>query len=262
MKKVLSLIMVLALILVCFAACTGGGEPKDNNKDNSSAAAPSAEDSTDASTSEDKDNAPESTPVEPDTNGGATDAGLCDTWEVTEDGITVAITFNADGTGKMETLGMTMDIAWSVTDGKLNASASLMGETEEMFKDAEYSIDGDTLTVTQEDESMVLTRKGGSGNSGTTLPGGTGGDDALVGSWEVTEDGITMVLNFEEDGKGNMESVGVSMDMAWSVTDGKLSASMSFMGETEELFAGADYTVDGDKLTVTIDGESLVLTKK
>ncbi len=88
-----------------------------------------------------------------------------------------------------------------------------------------------------------------------------GGDD-IIGTWEGKQDGITMTLTFEEDGKGKVASEGISMDMTWEIKDGKLNASMSFMGETEEMFKGAEFEVDGDKLTITSNGESVTFNKK
>ena len=87
------------------------------------------------------------------------------------------------------------------------------------------------------------------------------GGDSIIGSWTFTEDGVTTTITFEEDGKGKIEAAGISMDMTWSEKDGKLTASMSFMGETEDLFKDAEYTIDGDKLTVKSEGETVTLTK-
>lgn len=88
-----------------------------------------------------------------------------------------------------------------------------------------------------------------------------GGDD-IIGTWEGKIDGEVMTLTFEEDGKGKIGSEGLTMDMTWEIKDGKLSASMSFMGMTEEMFKGAEFSVDGDKLTITADGETVTFTKK
>lgn len=88
------------------------------------------------------------------------------------------------------------------------------------------------------------------------------GGDSIIGSWTFTEDGVTTTITFEEDGKGKIEAAGISMDMTWSEKDGKLTASMSFMGETEEMLKDAEYTIDGDSLTITSEGEPVTLTKK
>ncbi len=88
-----------------------------------------------------------------------------------------------------------------------------------------------------------------------------GGDD-IIGTWEGKQDGITMTFTFEEDGKGKVETSGVAMDMTWEIKDGKLNASMSFMGQTQEMFKGAEFEVDGNELTITADGESVTFKKK
>ncbi len=87
-------------------------------------------------------------------------------------------------------------------------------------------------------------------------------NSSVVGSWVLEEDGMSMVLTFEEGGKGSADVLGVKADLTWSEKDGKLTAAMSFMGNTDELFKDAPYTVDGNKLSITADGETVVLTKK
>ena len=284
MKKFLSLVMVFALMLVCFAACDNAEGPKTNEKDNSSVAAPSTEDSTDASAStedstdvsasaEDISDEPASEEIESseseadsaiseDVTLGGDDA-LLGAWEVTEDEITMILTFEEEGKGTMETLGMTMDMTWSAADGKLTASLSVMGETSEMLKDADYSLDGDSLSITMEGETVVFTRSNGvSEDSDTEISIALGGDDAIVGTWEATEEGVTVAFTFNADGTGTMESMGVEMDMTWSAADGKLTAYMSFMGTSEEMLADAEYSVDGDSLTIDDGMDVVVLTKK
>ena len=88
------------------------------------------------------------------------------------------------------------------------------------------------------------------------------GGDSIIGSWEMTQDGLTGTITFEDGGKGKFEAEGMTLDLTWSEKDGKLTASMSFMGETEDLFKDAEYKVDGDKLTITDEGETITLNKK
>lgn len=87
-----------------------------------------------------------------------------------------------------------------------------------------------------------------------------GGND-IIGTWEAEEEGLTIQLKFEEDGKGSMSTMGISMDMTWSVDGDKLTASASFMGETEDLFKDAEFKVDGDTLTITVEGEAQEFTR-
>ncbi|MBQ3195514.1 MAG: hypothetical protein IJB65_03505 [Clostridia bacterium] len=302
MKKVLCLVLLFALMVTSFVACDKKEDPK-TDKESSSVSAPSAEESKDTSASTEdsavesvstedsavesvstedseveptstedsaveststEDSAVESTSTEDSEVALGGDDALVGAWEATEDGVTVVFAFEADGKGKMSTMGISMDLTWSVVDGKLSASATFMGETEEMLKDAEYTVDGDSVTITYEGEALTLTRSTGAGEESdeTSSDMPLGGDDALVGAWEATEDGVTVVFTFEADGKGKMESMGVAMDLTWSVVDGKLNASMSFMGETEEMLKDAEYTIDGDSLTITSEGEPVTLTKK
>lgn len=91
--------------------------------------------------------------------------------------------------------------------------------------------------------------KGGSGDSGN-----------LIGSWSATEEGVEVIFTFKDGGKGTMSSMGIEMDMTWSTDGDKINMSMSFMGETEEM--SGTYKIEGNKLSLTADGETLVLTKK
>lgn len=88
------------------------------------------------------------------------------------------------------------------------------------------------------------------------------GGDSLIGTWEGEQDGVSMTITFEKDGKGSISSAGMTMDMTWSASDGKLNASMSFMGMSEEMFKDAEYKLNGNKLTITVEGESVEFTKK
>lgn len=89
-----------------------------------------------------------------------------------------------------------------------------------------------------------------------------GGTKDPIGTWELSQDGVTMELTFEEEGKGSVSTMGISADMTWSTDDGKLTVSMSLLGETQELFTDAEYSVKGDELSITVDDETTVLTKK
>lgn len=84
------------------------------------------------------------------------------------------------------------------------------------------------------------------------------GGNALLGQWSVTEEGVEMVMEFKEDGKGKLSAAGglLSYDFEYSVDGNKLS--LTFEGETSV----SDYSIDGDKLTVTIDDESVTFTRK
>lgn len=86
------------------------------------------------------------------------------------------------------------------------------------------------------------------------------GGNSILGSWEATQDGVTMKLTFEEDGKGSVTTMGATVDMTWSVDGDKLTASMSVLGMSEDIFKDATYSVDGDNLSITYEGETVVFT--
>ena len=62
-------------------------------------------------------------------------------------GMDLTIVLNEDGTGTMEMMGEKIDITWA--DGKI------MNEGESLS----FSVDGDTLTISEEGERMVFTRQ-------------------------------------------------------------------------------------------------------
>lgn len=89
-----------------------------------------------------------------------------------------------------------------------------------------------------------------------------GKSDSIIGTWEATQDGVTASFTFEEGGKGKMETMGMSVDTTWEIKDGKLNINASVMGAETAAVAGADYKVEGNKLTITYEDEPLVLTRK
>ena len=91
-----------------------------------------------------------------------------------------------------------------------------------------------------------------------------GGKNAAVGTWKLTglfegeEDysaylamlGMDLTLVLNEDGTGTMEMMGEKIDITWA--DGKI------MNEGESL----SFSVDGDTLTITEEGERMVFTRQ
>ncbi|MBE6678603.1 MAG: hypothetical protein E7597_07410 [Ruminococcaceae bacterium] len=240
MKRALATIMLFALVLTAFTACGSDG-PKTNRKNNT----------------------------------------IIGTWEGSLDGITMTYSFKADGTGKAEAAGATIEYTWTVKDGKLNAVGEFMGETTEVFQDADYKLENGKLIITQQGTTVEFTRKGSSsanigfgdktestpdkGNSGTAaIPDVQVRpvESTIIGTWEVTQDEIVMTFTFDEGGTGKIAMSGITMDMTWSTSGGKLNGELSFMGESEQLFSDADYSISGSTMTVTQDGETLIFTKK
>ena len=82
-----------------------------------------------------------------------------------------------------------------------------------------------------------------------------GGGDSIVGKWEVEQDGVKMTFEFTED-ELTVSAMGMEMDpVEYTAEDGKISFEM--MGDKVK----GDYSVDGDELSITSDGEELVFTR-
>lgn len=196
--------------------------------------------------------------------GGDTDSSLVDTWVlVDEDGMEMEYSFEADGTGTISAMGIELDMVWSTEGDFITIEITYMGETE--TEGGTYKVQGNKLYITTDGETVTLTRKGASSDTPDTpdTPD-VGGDvdSSLIGSWVAEEDGVEMVFTFGADNKGSLSAMGMSMDMTWYVSGGKLYATVSFMGETEEMFEGADYVVTANTLSITVDGETVVFDKK
>ncbi len=84
----------------------------------------------------------------------------------------------------------------------------------------------------------------------------------IVGTWTATEDGQTVDMTFKADGKLSMTMMGVNVEGTYTAKDGKLSATVSLMGQTQEIFEDVEYKVDGDKLAITVDGDTQILNRK
>ncbi|MDO4419803.1 MAG: DUF5640 domain-containing protein [Ruminococcus sp.] len=85
---------------------------------------------------------------------------------------------------------------------------------------------------------------------------GTG--NSIVGSWSGTAEGVPVTFVFEKDGNGTTTVMGglLSENFTYTIADGKLT--MTVDGEEAE---ACDYAIDGDTLTITEDGEVLILTR-
>ena len=78
----------------------------------------------------------------------------------------------------------------------------------------------------------------------------TGGTDAMTGTWELSSaeaSGITL-------SKEALSSMGLSESLTMDFNGGKFTAN--FAGETGE----GTYKIDGDKVTMTAEGEDMVGT--
>ncbi len=88
------------------------------------------------------------------------------------------------------------------------------------------------------------------------------GDDKLLGTWTASQDDMVLGMTFSKDGVLELDMMGIKVSGIYSVSDGKMTAALTFMGETEIMFADADYYFRNGKLYID-DGIDLVeLTKK
>lgn len=93
------------------------------------------------------------------------------------------------------------------------------------------------------------------------------GASGIVGSWEETNDGVTVTYTFEKDGSMKMKTslLGLELSGTYKTEGDKLIMTVSILGmeDTQEY----TYKLDGNKLTmsgVDEDGleESYTLTRK
>ena len=93
-----------------------------------------------------------------------------------------------------------------------------------------------------------------------------GAKDSIVGTWSVTEEDTTLTITFKEDNTGTVSALGgvLSVNCTYEAKDGKLSITPD--ESSSDLFdfnlSVGDYTIDGDKLTLTENGVSFTLTKQ
>ncbi len=285
MKKLLAILMALMMVVSVFTAC-GEEEKKPAGKNDNKAPVVSS-DNVDNVSEEAKDNAPsvdlpdeEAPSVDSSKNAaipavsedapeesvvvseGEYDSALIGSWTTTEDDMTMVFTFDEEGKGEINADGLVADMEWYVADGKLTVVMVMYGMTDTMVEDADYSVNGEELSITFEGETVVFT-KGSVVEDETSVDVNVNAeyDSILLGTWALTEDDVELIVTFEENGEGTINVSGMPLDLIWYTYEDKLTASMSFMGESEDLFADAEYTVDVDQLFITVEGETLTLTK-
>lgn len=289
MKKLLVIILALMIVLTSFAACK-----KEEPKDKDEGKAPVVSTDTDNNSKEeskeeskedskapvaDEENSVESEDSsiaqapnsEPDSSVPVGDVeyneALIGLWSAQEDGAIVVFDIKADGKGSMNMDGLSADIDWYVSNDKLTINMSVYGITEPMVENADYTVDGDSLSITYEGETIVLTKgeivpeDSSTEDSVIAIPAEKEYDTILLGTWGYLEDGVAMLITFEKDGKGKVKMDGISLNLDWYTVDEKLTAVMSLLGESEVLFEDNEYTVDVDKLFVTIEDETIMLAK-
>lgn len=70
----------------------------------------------------------------------------------------------------------------------------------------------------------------------------------LIGSWESNSNDV--VMDFYEDGTGELESDGYKIDTTWRVEDGLLYMEIELLGLTREVYDGVEFNVDFTSLSI------------
>ena len=95
---------------------------------------------------------------------------------------------------------------------------------------------------------------------------GKGGDGSIVGKWEYLEEGVSMIFNFKANGDFEMSVEGEGIGEmtlgkgTYTVNGDKLA--MTLEGDEEAEVQNATFSVSGNKLTIDDGEEALTLTRK
>lgn len=82
----------------------------------------------------------------------------------------------------------------------------------------------------------------------------------LVGKWEIEEDGSKVTMTLDRDGTGEMEVMGIKVDLEWEVKKGEITITSEVMGQKSE--TTSEYKVKGKTLIlIDEDGDESEWTK-
>ncbi|HEU4743778.1 MAG TPA: META domain-containing protein, partial [Anaerolineales bacterium] len=237
-------------------------------------------------------------------NGGQSAASIIGAWKLTAYGpasapiaavedVEAGLTFNEDGTvsGSAGCNGLGGDYTLEgdqITFGEFVSTAMacddpIMAQEEAAFKvmtgTATYKIEGDTLTITNNEMVLVLTR----GAPGTQQPEGPA---SLTGAWRLTSYGsagvmssalpdVEATLTFSDDGTvtgtsgcnefgGNYTVDGDQITFN-EIVSTLMLCDVPLMGQEEAMYQvlteTATYQIDGNTLTITNKDRVLVLAR-
>ncbi|MBE6737775.1 MAG: hypothetical protein E7566_03855 [Ruminococcaceae bacterium] len=252
-KRIFALIIAVLMIATVFAAC---GDKKEDNK--TTTATPVV-------------TAPVATAPQTEADVATTDV-LKGSWYASQDGVEGTYTFNGDGTGVIEMMGVALNMTYTIEGNKLTYTMTFAGESETQTLD--FTVNGNELTLTDGIEPVVFTKKEGhvpATPTEFTLDLGleeptdnvvdftaNGGD--IVGAWVAEEEGIEITYTFNADGTGSIDMMGIAMDMTYTTEGNTVTYTVTFEGESET--ETLEYSVVGNELTMT-DGEyPVTFTKK
>lgn len=228
MKNVKKLLALLLALVMLFALCACGGDKTGDEKDTKTSSSSAKKEKKDA---------------------------LAGKWVDEEEG--VILTLKDGGTGSVGMDGVTIDLEWEATKSELTWTMTFMGETEEQT--FEYELDGDVLTLIDENgDETVLVKNGTSSNKGSSaVVDDELTDDTLQGDWDVTMNiGALMATGL----MGDMSEVtdiidpealeGVVMEMGATFDDGEATLhSMDMIGLYDDLMdAIMDWLSEGDNI--------------
>lgn len=202
----------------------------------------------------------------PDDPAGELAEAIVGNWHITEgegaDAIVLNFTFNENGTLFYYFSDVDISGTYSIENGKINAVIGAGGQQQTLFNNCPISVNNDKLTITVEGQALVLSK--GHESIGGDIGGDYTGenDDALIGVWSYTEDGQTIEFTIEYDGKITFYTSGVTFSGDYMIKDSKITIKVNILGEITTFCQNAEYSVSGNTLTLSVDGSSIVLTKK
>ncbi len=85
-----------------------------------------------------------------------------------------------------------------------------------------------------------------------------GGSNSIVGSWSGTTEGIAVTMTFEKDGSGVLSALGGLATEKFTYTTEGSTLTVTTSDDDKEVY---EYSLEGDTLSLTMDGETLTLTK-
>lgn len=91
-----------------------------------------------------------------------------------------------------------------------------------------------------------------------------GGKSSLVGTWAGEKDGISISITFNEDKTGSMAVMGGLITAGFTYTDdgGKIVMTPEEGMEDYMSFSEVTYSIDGDTMSFTGDGDTITLTRQ
>lgn len=252
-KTAICITLILSMLL--FGACSND---KDNNQSADSTETNSKEESTvtsskdgssEETSQEDSKEVSLSDDVSEDNSSeqpSETDASVVGTWYAEG----YSFVFREDNTGLYCVDGQFIQIGWTVTGDRLTVIAD--GSDASLPVNEKYTLsdDGAKLTI----GSTVL--------SSTHVTEQKPDDNAeIVGTWYCYGMYGEEITTFNSDGTGSITTLGVAMDMTWTITNGVLKMNLD-MGDVLSTAVVVDsFKIEGDKLTIVSEGVEEVFTK-